>query len=107
GSTDQTETIAANYAAQYPWISVVVRPDRDARDFAGKVAAFNAGHETVKHLDYEIIGSLDADLTFVPDFFEFLLGKFAADPKLGLAGCPFSEDGATYDYSFSSVEHVS
>lgn len=107
GSTDQTETIAAQYAARYPWITVVVRADREARDFAGKVAAFNAGAGTVKHLAFDIIGSLDADLSFVPDFFEFLLGKFAADAQLGLAGCPFSEDGVTYDYNFSSAEHVS
>ena len=107
GSTDRTEAIAASYAALHPWITLVVRPDRAVRDFAGKVAAFNAGAETVKHLDYQIIASLDADLSFVPDFFEYLLGKFAADPGLGLAGCPFSEDGVTYDYNFSSADHVS
>ena len=107
GSTDQTESIAAKYASLYPWITLVVRPPREARDFAGKVAAFNAGAETLTHLEFDLIGSLDGDLSFVPDFFEFLLTKFAADPQLGLAGCPFSEDGVTYDYSFSSVEHVS
>ena len=107
GSTDQTEAIARQYAERYPWITLVVKSDREGRDFAGKVAAFNAGLETIKHLDFDIVASLDADLTFVPDFFEFLLSKFAADPQLGLAGCPFSEDGVTYDYSFSSTEHVS
>ena len=94
-------------AAQHPWISVVNRPPRDVRDFAGKVSAFNAGLEIVKDLSFDIIGSLDADLSFVPDYFEYLLGKFAADAQLGLAGCPFSEDGVTYDYSFSSADHVS
>jgi len=107
GSTDQTAAIAARYAACYPWITCIERPQRTARDFAGKVFAFNAGFETMKHLDFDIVGSLDADLSFVPDFFEFLLSKFAADPQLGLAGCPFSEDGVTYDYTFSSAEHVS
>lgn len=107
GSTDQTEAIARQYAERHPWITLVVRSDREGRDFAGKVAAFNAGLDTVKHLDFDIVANLDADLSFVPDFFEFLLGKFAADPQLGLAGCPFSEDGVTYDYSFSSAEHVS
>jgi poly-beta-1,6-N-acetyl-D-glucosamine synthase len=85
----------------------VNRPPREMRDFAGKVSAFNAGFDVVKDLPFEIIGSLDADLSFVPDYFEYLLGKFAADTQLGLAGCPFSEDGATYDYSFSSADHVS
>jgi glycosyltransferase involved in cell wall biosynthesis len=107
GSTDRTEAIAAQAAARHPWITVVVRPPRDTRDFAGKVAAFNAGFEVVKSLDFAIVGSLDADLSFVPDYFEFLLGQFVADPQLGLAGCPFSEDGVTYDYTFSSQDHVS
>jgi glycosyltransferase involved in cell wall biosynthesis len=107
GSTDRTEAIAADHASQHPWITLVARPPRETRDFAGKVGAFNAGAAAIKHDRYDIIASLDADLTFVPDFFEYLLGKFAADPQLGLAGCPFSEDGTTYDYSFSSVEHVS
>ena len=107
GSTDQTEAIAKRYAARYPWITVVSRPPREARDFAGKVSAFNAGFDTIKQLEFDIVGSLDADLSFVSDYFEFLLGKFAADLQLGVAGCPFSEGGVTYDYSFSSIEHVS
>lgn len=107
GSTDQTDAIATRHAAQHPWITVVTRPPRTVRDFAGKVSAFNAGFERVKDLSFDIVGSLDADLSFVPDYFEYLLGQFATDPQLGLAGCPFSEDGVTYDYSFSSADHVS
>ena len=107
GSTDRTDAIAAEYAGRYPWITLISLSKNHSRNFAGKVAAFNAGFETIRPLDFDIIGSLDADLSFVPDFFEYLLGKFAADPKLGLAGCPFNEDGVTYDYSFSSTEHVS
>jgi len=107
GSTDRTAEIAEAAAAQHSWIRVVNRPPRDVRDFAGKVSAFNAGFEIVKDLPFDIIGSLDADLSFVPDYFEYLLGKFAADAQLGLAGCPFSEGGVTYDYSFSSADHVS
>ena len=107
GSTDGTEAIATRAAESHPWITVVSRPPREVRDFAGKVSAFNAGFEMVKDLQFDVVGSLDADLSFVSDYFEYLLGQFAADPQLGLAGCPFSEDGVTYDYSFSSAEHVS
>lgn len=107
GSTDRTEEIARAHAARHPWITVVARPLREVRDFAGKVSAFNAGLDAVRDLSFDIVGSLDADLSFVPDYFEFLLGRFAGDPQLGLAGCPFSEDGTTYDYSFSSQDHVS
>src|SRR6478735_4475108 len=57
GSTDQTEAIAGRYAERYPWITLVVKRDREGRDFAGKVAAFNAGLDTVKHLDFDIVAS--------------------------------------------------
>src|SRR5215831_4844409 len=66
GSTDRTDAIAAAHAARHPWITVVTRPPREARDFAGKVSAFNAGVDVVKDLTFDIIGSLDADLSFVP-----------------------------------------
>src|SRR6187549_1487695 len=71
GSTDRTEAIAARHAARVPWMSVVTRPPREVRDFAGKVSAFNAGLDLVRGLDFDIIGSLDADLSFVPDYFEY------------------------------------
>jgi len=58
-------------------------------------------------LAFDLIGSLDADISFDKDYFAFLLQKFADDPELGLAGTPFSENGKTYDYRFSSTDHVS
>jgi glycosyltransferase involved in cell wall biosynthesis len=107
GSTDQTVAIARSYAARFPWIEVVAREPGQNRDFSGKVAAFNAGLATVASLPFDFVGSLDADLSFGPDYFEFLLDQFARDPRLGLAGTPFDEGGGTYDYRFSSVDHVS
>src|SRR5947207_7393992 len=61
GSTDQTAEIVNRYSQQHPWIELVRRPGRLDRNFAGKVHAFNAGFERVRHLDFEIIGNLDAD----------------------------------------------
>ena len=107
GSIDRTEAIAVSFAAQHPWIEVVSRPPHLERNFSGKVASFNAGFERVRDLDFDIVGSLDADLSFGVDHFEFLLAKFENDPTLGVAGTPFEEGGVTYDYRFSSVEHVS
>jgi poly-beta-1,6-N-acetyl-D-glucosamine synthase len=107
GSTDRTDEIAARYAAEYSWIDFVRMPPREVRNFAGKVGSFNAGHARVRDLAYEAIGSLDADITFDPQYFEFLLSKLAADERLGLVGTPFDEGGGTYDYRFSSLDHVS
>lgn len=107
GSTDGTDDIVNRYAADHDWISLVRMPERTERHFAGKVGAFRAGAETVAHLPYEFICGLDGDISFEPDHFSFLLGKLADNPKLGLVGTPFEEDGKTYDYRFASVEHVS
>jgi len=107
GSTDGTDDIVLKYAARHDWIELVRLPDRKARNFAGKVTAFNAGYERVKHLTYDIIGSLDADISFDPEYFGFLVEKFVHNPKLGVAGTPFREGKSQYDYRFSSIDHVS
>jgi poly-beta-1,6-N-acetyl-D-glucosamine synthase len=107
GSTDRTDEIVSRYARQHDWIELFRMPERDTRDFGGKARSFNTGYARIKHLAHDVIASLDADITFDPDYFKFLLGKFSADPQLGLAGTPFSEGGETYDYRFSSADHVS
>jgi biofilm PGA synthesis N-glycosyltransferase PgaC len=108
GSTDGTDDIVRKWTSDHPWIQLVRMPERRERDFAGKVYAFNAGHAKLTDLNYEVIVSLDGDISFDSDYFSLLLGKLAADPKLGLAGTPFQElSGQTYDYRFVSIEHVS
>jgi len=58
-------------------------------------------------LEYEIIGNLDADISFDRDYISFLLGKFADDPKLGLVGTPYRDPlNQMYDYRYVSIEHV-
>jgi len=108
GSTDGTDEIVARYAADFAWIELIRMPERKERNFAGKVHAFNAGYDRIKNLNYEVLASLDGDLSFDADYFSFLLGKLVADPTLGLIGTPFQElSGQTYDYRFVSIEHVS
>ena len=107
GSTDGTNDIISSYASQYSWIEAVIRPPRIGRHFAGKVEAFNAGYERAQNLKYDVIGSLDADVSFDPEYFEFLLSKLTADPRLGLVGTPFREGNFVYDYRFTNIEHVS
>ena len=63
----------------------------------------------MKDVPYDVIGSLDGDVSFDEQYFAFLLGKLAEDSALGLVGTPFQEvsTGDSYDYRFVSVEHVS
>ena len=107
GSTDRTDEIVRSYVSQFDWIALLPMPERRGRDFRGKASCFNAGYDRVRNLSYDVIGSLDADISFAEDYFEFLLGKFAEDARLGVGGTPFSEGGITYDYRFSSADHVS
>ena len=107
GSTDKTGDIAADYAQRFPWIQVVHRSPRLDRHFGAKVHAFNAGLERVGSTDFDVIGNLDADISFDPDYLEFLMKKFATDHTLGVAGTPFLENG--YDSardSFEGEKHV-
>lgn len=107
GSTDGTDDIVRKYAAQHDWIELHRMPERAERHFGGKVACINAAYEKVKDLSWNVIGSLDADISFDSEFFGFLLDQFADNPQLGVAGAPFREEGSTYDYRFSSTDHVS
>jgi glycosyltransferase involved in cell wall biosynthesis len=108
GSTDRTAEIVQAYAARLPWIELVRHTKRKERTFASKVHAFNAGLERVQSLEFEVIGNLDADISFGPDYLQFLMEKFSADQRLGVAGTPFVE-GDSYDSardSFEGENHV-
>lgn len=107
GSTDGTDDIVRKYLPDYSWIELVRTPERKERHFAGKVVAFNAGYEKIIGLNYDIIGNLDADISFDEAYFEFLISRFAENEKLGVGGTPFVEGGKHYDFRFASTDHVS
>jgi len=108
GSTDKTREIISRYLDQNPWLELVELPQRRDRSFAAKVTAFNAGYEKVKNLRFDVIGNMDADISFGPDHLEFLLRKFADDPTLGVAGTVFREEGYNSETdSFEGRKHVS
>lgn len=106
GSTDGTDEIVGKYPAANPWIMLLRMPEKKERDFACKVHAFNAGYQQVKNLDFAIIGNLDADVSFEPDHFEFLIGKMEHNPLVGVAGAPFREGNTQYDFRFTNIENV-
>jgi len=107
GSRDGTDRIVRKYCALYPWIELLQMPERTERHFGGKATAFNAGYARARNIEYDVIGNLDADITFDHEYFDHLLKKFAQNPHLGVAGTPFQERDSQYDYRFSRKEHVS
>jgi len=91
GSTDRTPDIVSRYVQKFPWIELLRQPPRAERNFAGKAWAFQAGFERLRPLQFDVIANLDADVSFEPDYFEFLLGRFSERPRLGVAGTSMSE----------------
>src|SRR3984893_19134709 len=83
GSTDGTDDIVKRYVTEHPWIELLRMPERQERNFAGKVMAFNAGYDRVRHLPYRYLACMDADISFEPDYFAYLLERACSDSGLG------------------------
>lgn len=107
GSMDRTDAIVKEYLKEYPWIELLRMPDHTDRHFAAKVNCFNRGYGQVKEMEFDVIGNLDADISFGSDYFDFLISRFREDATLGVVGTPFVEDGKHYNYRFTNIEHVS
>lgn len=86
GSTDATDQIVSEAAQKHPFIELL-RVDADSeRNFGSKAAAINAGYEKIASLPHDFVGVLDADVSFEPDYYEQVIGRFQEDPNLGIAG---------------------
>jgi glycosyltransferase involved in cell wall biosynthesis len=107
GSSDRTPDIVLGYSERYPWIELLRLPANGNRSFAAKARAFHMGYARVQSLDFDVVGNLDADVSFDREYLAFLMQKFAEDLTLGVAGTPFLQDG--YDSardSFEGANHV-
>jgi glycosyltransferase involved in cell wall biosynthesis len=103
GSTDSTPAIIDKYAAAHKWIERLDMPSHRDRSFAAKAHCVNAAWKSVADLQFEVIGNVDADVSFEPDYLEFLLKKFLEIPDLGVAGTPLQAEGG-YDTAKDSFE---
>lgn len=84
GSTDATPEILAEYAALCDWIQIVTRPDRGRRAVGpGVIEAFYAGYDSIDPNDYQYLCKLDLDLSLPPRYFEALIERMEARPRLG------------------------
>jgi glycosyltransferase involved in cell wall biosynthesis len=96
GSSDTTASVAAELAAEWPWIDVVRLVSSGPTERGGPVVrAFEAGVERLDPLP-DVVVKLDADLTLDPTYFERLVAAFADDARLGIASgiCLEERDGA-------------
>lgn len=90
GSDDGSREILNDYAAAHDWIRVVIAPNRGYRAVGpGVIDAFNAGLETVS-AEFPYLCKLDLDLDLPPRYFEILLERMEADPRIGTcSGKPY------------------
>src|SRR6185503_5899922 len=91
GSTDETPQILAEYAAKHSWIKIITRADRGDRKLGGGVIdAFYAGYDTINPDDFDYVTKLDLDLDLPPRYFEEMMLRMEADPRLGVcSGKPY------------------
>ena len=83
GSTDATAQILADYAQRHDWIQIVTRSDRGRRAVGpGVIEAFYAGYDTIKPGDFAYLCKLDLDLNLPPRYFEALMERMEAQPRL-------------------------
>jgi len=83
GSTDDSPRLLAQYAARHDWIRVVTRRDRGRRAIGpGVIDAFYAGYATINPDDYDYLCKLDMDLRLPPRYFETLMIRMQANPRL-------------------------
>lgn len=112
GSTDGTDELVTHYVREHPWIELLRMPEHRDRSFAAKAVCFNTALDRLKPTSFDLIANLDADITFDPDYLEFLVSKFAENPRLGVGGTPFIEDASqpqshSYAHRFADLTHVS
>ena len=91
GSKDATPRIVAEYAARVPFIRVLTRVDRGDRKLGGGVVdAFYTGYDTIDPADFSYVGKLDLDLDLPPRYFEILIDRMEAEPRIGTcSGKPY------------------
>jgi glycosyltransferase involved in cell wall biosynthesis len=122
GSTDDTLRVARELERAYGWVRVLEVPgEQDPVRGRPIVRAFQAGVAALETAP-DVVVNLDADISVDPDYFEQLLGRFAAEPRLGIAGGTCHELvrgewrprrvtgttvwGATRAYRWDCLQHV-
>jgi glycosyltransferase involved in cell wall biosynthesis len=96
GSTDGSPAILAEYAKKLDYLRVIRREDRGRRSVGpGVIDAFYAGFETVDKAKFDYLCKLDVDLDLPPKYFETLIRRMEAEPRLGsCSGKPYFTNAA-------------
>lgn len=93
GSTDSTPIILADYARRFNYIKVINKKNRGKRSVGpGVIEAFNTAYEDkdLKIKNFTYLCKLDLDLELPPTYFEKLIKRMEANPRIGTcSGKPY------------------
>jgi len=91
GSKDNTPAILDEYARKYSFIKVIHRPDRGVRSVGpGVVDAFYVGYNAIDPAHFNYICKFDLDLEIPAVYFETMINRMDANPRLGTcSGKPY------------------
>ncbi len=85
-STDNTWSLINEAADKYPFIQPLsLSGDNTRRLGPNVVHVFTHGYRCISDDHFDFVVKMDADVVLSEHYFEFLLNKFAADEKLGIA----------------------
>lgn len=98
GSGDRTGEIIERCGARHDFIELYRLGRGDIKSYySRRTEVFLAGYQKIRHMEYDYIAALDADLLLPNNYYEGILQEFDNDPKLGIAsgvyldlinGCP-------------------
>jgi biofilm PGA synthesis N-glycosyltransferase PgaC len=92
GSQDRTAEIISQWSLRHSFIELVQNGNVGARQPGARVVrAFNSGYRKAVEVPHDFLVKLDCDLSFDPDFFEKILGRFLEDERLGIASGVYLE----------------
>ncbi len=107
-STDNTQSIAENYASKYSWVSVLNSKSSDAHLPGSKIInAFNKGLETLDK-NYDLICKFDADIIFPDNYLEKIVNHFQSNKKLGMASgfCYIEKNEKWFLENLTNKDHI-
>ena len=96
GSTDATPQLLAKAAQEHSFIEIITRKDRGKRAVGpGVIEAFYVGYDHINPQDYDYICKLDLDLDIPSNYFESIIKRMEANPRIGTcSGKPYFTNSA-------------
>jgi hypothetical protein len=85
-STDGTDDLVRRFQARHPFISLCRLEENGEEAFGRQVFALRMGYEQLRGERFDFVGMLDADISLEVNYYERVMERFSADPRLGIAG---------------------